>query len=72
MEWTTAEGFPQEMSSNVQHLDIALTEMESVVDRLVSVPLSEAHLNVRRNKHFRKDQFLNDDCLFSDETFGQI
>ncbi len=46
MEWIGAEDFPQEMASNVQNLDAALSEIEAVVNELTSLPLTEAHSTV--------------------------
>lgn len=43
MEWVTNKDFPQEMTANAQNLDSALSEMEAVVNQLISMPLSEAH-----------------------------
>ncbi|KAI9565495.1 hypothetical protein GHT06_009287 [Daphnia sinensis] len=43
MEWITSKDFPQELAANAQNLDSALSEMEAVVNQLISMPLSEAH-----------------------------
>lgn len=49
MEWVTNKDFPQEMTANAQTLDSALSEMEAVVNQLISMPLSEAHSCVSCN-----------------------
>ncbi|XP_057373425.1 nuclear nucleic acid-binding protein C1D-like [Daphnia carinata] len=43
MEWIKNKDFPQEMAENAQNLDSALSEMETVVNQLISMPLNEAH-----------------------------
>lgn len=43
MEWINAKDFPQELTSNVQNLDSAISEIENVVNMLTSMPLNEAH-----------------------------
>lgn len=43
MEWIKDKDFPEEMTANTQNLDLALSEMEAVVNALTSVPLTEVH-----------------------------
>ena len=49
MDWINAKDFPQEMTSNIQNLDAALSEIEGVVNELTSIPLTDAHSCVSWN-----------------------
>lgn len=47
MEWITAPDFPHEVGDTVKNLDLAVSEIEKVVETLTSIPLSEAQATVR-------------------------
>lgn len=53
MEWVKSNDFPQEMAANAQNLDSALSEMETVVNLMTSMPLTEAHSCVSYNHLFQ-------------------
>jgi hypothetical protein len=46
MDFVNSEDFPAELTTSVTNLEHAITAMESCVEKLIAVPLTETHKQV--------------------------